>query len=75
MKETALKWFASYLKNRTPSVKISGFQSGKRFLHFDVPQGSVLGPAFFALYTLSLVHLMRKFNIHYHLSAGDTQSY
>ena len=75
VKGTALKWFASYLKNRTQSVKVSGFQSEKGFLQFGVPQGSVLGPVLFTMYTQPLVHIMRKFNILYHLYADDTQLY
>ena len=75
VKGTALKWFASYLKNRTQSVKVSGFQSEKGFLQFGVPQGSVLGPVLFTMYTQPFVHIMRKFNILYHLYADDTQLY
>ena len=45
-----LEWFASYIKNRTQSVKVSGFQSEKWFLQFGVPQGFVLGPVLFTMY-------------------------
>ena len=65
-------WF-SYLKNTTQSVNVSGFQSEKVFLQFDVPQDSVLGPVLCAMHTQPLVHIMRKFNIHYDLYADDTQ--
>ena len=62
VKGTALKWFASYLKNRTQSVKVSGIQSEKGFLQFGVraPQGSVLGPVLFTMYTQPLVHIMKN---------------
>ena len=63
------------LKNRTQSIKVSGFQSEKGFLQFGVPRGSVLGPVLFKMYTQPLVHIMRKFNICYQLYADDTQLY
>ena len=75
IKGITLKWYASYLKNRTRPVKVSGFQSEKGFLRFGVPQGSVLGPILFTMYSQPLIHIKRKFNIHYHLYAGDTQLY
>ena len=31
VKDTALKWFASYLKKRAQSVRVTGFQSEKGF--------------------------------------------
>ena len=59
-REKALKWFVSYLKNRTLSVKVSGFQSVKGFLQFGVPQRSVLGPVLFTMYTQPLVNYYKK---------------
>ena len=73
VKGTTLKWYASYLKNRTQSFKVSGFQSEEGFLQFGVPNGFVLDPVLFTMYTQSLVHIMRKFNINYHLYADDTR--
>ena len=46
-KETALKWFRSYLTNRTQSVRIGDSSSSNRTLKYGVPQGSVLGPLLF----------------------------
>ena len=64
-------------KNRTQSVNVSVnvFQSEKGFLQFGVPQGSVLGLVLFTMYTQPLVHVMRKFNIHYQLYAKYSQLY
>lgn len=47
----ALSWCASYLTDRVQTVHLSGACSLPRRLDFRVPQGSILGPILFLLYT------------------------
>ena len=49
--ELAIGWFKSYLLGRTHSVKVSITLSQPAALQYGVPQGSILGPILFSLYT------------------------
>ena len=51
---TALSWIGSYLTGRTQKVVIDGCEPEAAELTQGVPQGSVLGPVLFTLYTLPL---------------------
>ena len=50
----ALKWHASYLQNRSKKLCINGSMSEPIQLKYGVPQGSVVGPKNFTLYTQPL---------------------
>lgn len=51
---TALKWFHSFLTSRTQKVQVGNCTSEPLPLLFGVPQGSVLGPVLFNIYSRSL---------------------
>ena len=56
---TTPKWLRSYLQDRFQSVKIDSTLSNLFKLSFGVPQGSVLGPLLFFLYTTPLGQVIR----------------
>ena len=76
LSELALGWFKSYLSGRTHSVKVGSTLSHPAALHYGVPQGSVLGPILFSLYTNPIGSIIHSHSsINYHFYADDTQLY
>ena len=72
---TALRWFQSYLTHRTQSVNIQNVTSSPASLIFGVPQGSVLGPILFIMYTQPLHSLILTHSVLDQSFADDTQIY
>ena len=72
---TVLEWFQSYLSGRFQSVVVGGEKSTSSPLTLGVPQGSVLGPVLFTIYTQPLAEILTKHGMKYHLYADDTQIY
>ena len=75
IREDAHSLLKSYLTNRFQRTSVSASLSEPVHLQFGVPQGSVLGPILFTLYTRSLVTLLEALNVAYHFYADDTQIY
>ena len=70
---TMLHWFSTYLVGRLQRIKVNGLTSEPKLLDCGVPQGSVLGPILFTIYTASLGQLLRQLDVQYHFYADDSQ--
>ncbi|XP_062422208.1 LOW QUALITY PROTEIN: uncharacterized protein LOC134132996 [Pungitius pungitius] len=70
---SALSLLSSYLDGRTYRVTWGGSVSEPCPLTTGVPQGSILGPLFFSIYTNSLGSVIRSHGFSYHSCADDTQ--
>ena len=70
-----MQWVRSYLTGRSQLVKVNGVLSTPQLLLCGVPQGSVLGPLLFTMYTTHHSSIITAFGLKHHLYADDTQIY
>ena len=68
-----LDWFQSYLTGRVQYVRCGRRQSSLMKVLYGLPQGSVLGPLLFILYTADLITVIESSGLRPHLYADDTQ--
>lgn len=71
----ALNWLESYLTDRKQCVSIGTVQSDDIHLRFGVPQGSVLGPKLFCMFSKPVSEICKQHGMSYHSYADDTQVY
>ena len=71
----ALDWFKSYLLSRTFRVRLGGDFSASRPLATGVPQGSVLGPLLFNIFSSAMSEIFSAHDISAYWYADDTQFY
>ena len=64
------KWFSNYLSNREQFVKFNETISSQRTIKCGAPQGSILGPLLFLIYTNDLCSVSKALD--FILFADDT---
>ena len=74
---TAKSWYRSrsYLNERHTRVSIANAQSVEHVLRCSVPQGSILGPQCFTMYTHPVGNIIREHNVSFHVYADNIQLY
>ena len=75
IKGDALNWFRAYLSERSQVVYINGTTSDSYDVSCGVPQGSVLGPFLYLIYTSPIGDILRSHKMNFHLYAEGTQIY
>ena len=73
IRSISLGWFSSYLGSRFQYVRCGLSKSTLRLVLCGVPQGSVLGPILFLLYSADIIRLIESHCLNPHVYADDTQ--
>ena len=71
----ALNWIRSFLSDRTQQVVYGDERSATSVVLYGVPQGTVLGPLLFVLYTAQLFNVIAQHGVDVHQYADDIQLY
>ena len=75
IQEIPLCWLQSYLTDLTQSVQFTGQSTSPCHIECGVPQGSVLGPLLFLIYTADVGHIIKTHGLLHHCYADDSQLY
>ena len=70
-----LQWMRSNVDGRIPSILLGGKSTAPRPAVYGVPQGSVLGPLLFTLYTANIGKVIQQYGQSHHIYADDNQLY
>ena len=69
----ALVWLQSYISERYQKVAVRSAELVDSILTYGVPQGSVLGPTLYCMYTKPIGDIVARLGMQYRCYADDTQ--
>lgn len=72
---SVIDWIQSFITNRSQTVSFAGDVSTESVVTCGVPQGSVLGPILFLLYTADVTNIALRCGLNVHSYADDTHLY
>ena len=73
--DSALSWRHSYITERYQRVAVDSATSAECVMKCDVPQGSVLGPILYCIYTRPIGDIVAWHGLQYHYYADDTHTH
>jgi hypothetical protein len=71
----AHSWLQSFTIGRTQTVHVGSTTSARSPIRSGVPQGSVLGPLLYIMYTADIARIVESIGVGVHLYADDIQLY
>ena len=73
--DKALDWLRLYISEQYQKVAVGSAESVDSILTCGVPQGSVLGPTLYCMYTKPIGDIVARRGMQYHCYADGTQIY
>jgi hypothetical protein len=73
--DMAHEWMSSYLRDRNQTICVDGELSERVLIKYSVPQGSVLGPKHYIMYTKPVRAICKRHGLLHHFYADDSQLY
>jgi len=75
LSDAVLGLITSFVTGRSQQVACLGQLSKMQLVQYGIPQGSVLGPVLFVMYTAELSHIIARHGLQFHQYTDDCQIY